>query len=94
MQVICFTSGAQLLKNAEVGLSYYEAEVDDYIPVPCRLELDPAGSLLVTAVSFALPVCVLALSWRIHGCTLLQACHNDARQALISLYSLGRCNTL
>ena len=54
MQVICVAGGAQLFQDADVGLCYYESEVDDYIPVACTLQADSAGNMLMTTVSFSL----------------------------------------
>lgn len=54
LQAICVKDGAELFKNADVGLCYYKAEADDYVGVQCTLEYDSAGSLLMMVVSFAL----------------------------------------
>ena len=52
VQVICIQGGIEMFHDGELGLCYYEADVDDYIPVASSLQPDPAtGNLVITAVS-------------------------------------------
>ena len=51
LQVVCVKGGAQLFEDAEIGLCYYEADIDDYVPMACSLHADAFGGLLLTVVS-------------------------------------------
>lgn len=87
MQVMCVTGGAQLFQDADVGLCYYESEVDDYIPVACTLQADSAGNMLMTTVSFSLLLCP-----RHHPCFCY--CHHNAAmllQVLLHQMPYARC---
>ena len=78
MQVLCVKGGVALLGQAEVDLCYYQADVDDYIPVKCSLHPDAiTGNLLIFVVSCS--ACM-------HACMTGNMCHFPALMRESSCY--------